>query len=158
MREAGEEIARRGGSASWHRADVRSAEDVEGLFRAVVERHGGIDVLVAAAGIARRTRFAELTWEEWRETFAVNVDGVFRYCQAALEPMRKWGRGAIVVIGSVAGWTGGMKGLAGMAQQVPLGRLGGPPDLVGAAVYLASPASGYVTGTVLTVDGGLTVG
>lgn len=36
----------------------------------------------------------------------------------------------------------------------PMGRLGEPDDLVGAALYLASPASKFVTGTVLPVDGG----
>jgi len=38
--------------------------------------------------------------------------------------------------------------------RTPLGRWGAPGDLVGAVIYLASPASDYVTGTVLYVDGG----
>ena len=38
--------------------------------------------------------------------------------------------------------------------RIPAGRWGEPQDLVGAAVYLASPASDYVNGSVLTVDGG----
>jgi len=37
---------------------------------------------------------------------------------------------------------------------VPLGRWGDPKDLIGAAVYLASDASGYVTGRTIHVDGG----
>ena len=39
-------------------------------------------------------------------------------------------------------------------ERIPAGRWGAPEDLAGAAVYLASPASNYVTGTVMTVDGG----
>jgi 2-dehydro-3-deoxy-D-gluconate 5-dehydrogenase len=39
-------------------------------------------------------------------------------------------------------------------ERIPAGRWGRPEDLAGAAVYLSSPASNYVTGTVLTVDGG----
>ncbi len=39
-------------------------------------------------------------------------------------------------------------------ERIPAGRWGQPHDLVGAAVFLASPASNYVTGTVITVDGG----
>jgi 2-deoxy-D-gluconate 3-dehydrogenase len=39
-------------------------------------------------------------------------------------------------------------------ERIPAGRWGKPEDLAGAAVYLASAASDYVTGTVLTVDGG----
>jgi NAD(P)-dependent dehydrogenase (short-subunit alcohol dehydrogenase family) len=38
--------------------------------------------------------------------------------------------------------------------RVPLGRHGQPEDVVGAVVYLASPAAAYVTGQVLVVDGG----
>jgi 2-deoxy-D-gluconate 3-dehydrogenase len=39
-------------------------------------------------------------------------------------------------------------------DRIPAGRWGEPEDLAGAAVFLASPASDYVTGTVLVVDGG----
>jgi 2-deoxy-D-gluconate 3-dehydrogenase len=39
-------------------------------------------------------------------------------------------------------------------ERIPAGRWGQPEDLAGAALFLSSPASDYVTGTVLTVDGG----
>ncbi|MFP5228379.1 MAG: glucose 1-dehydrogenase [Acidobacteriota bacterium] len=39
-------------------------------------------------------------------------------------------------------------------ERIPAGRWGDPEDLAGAAVFLAAPASDYVTGTVLVVDGG----
>jgi 2-deoxy-D-gluconate 3-dehydrogenase len=39
-------------------------------------------------------------------------------------------------------------------DRIPAGRWGSPTDLVGAAVFLASPASDYVSGHVLAVDGG----
>ena len=39
-------------------------------------------------------------------------------------------------------------------ERIPTGRWGQPEDLAGAALYLCSPASNYVTGTVVTVDGG----
>tara|TARA_B110000208_G_C11747038_1_gene422096 strand:- start:691 stop:1506 length:816 start_codon:yes stop_codon:yes gene_type:complete len=42
-----------------------------------------------------------------------------------------------------------------LAASAPLGRVGAPCDLAGAAIYLASPAASWVTGTVLRVDGGL---
>jgi NAD(P)-dependent dehydrogenase (short-subunit alcohol dehydrogenase family) len=40
----------------------------------------------------------------------------------------------------------------------PLGRIGRDEDMAGAAVYLASRAASYVTGVILPVDGGITLG
>jgi len=42
-----------------------------------------------------------------------------------------------------------------LLKQIPLGCLGQSDDIAGAALYLASPAARYVTGQVLTVDGGM---
>jgi gluconate 5-dehydrogenase len=47
---------------------------------------------------------------------------------------------------------------APLLAQTPLGRFGGDADIVGAAVFLASPASAYVTGQSLVVDGGYLAG
>jgi NAD(P)-dependent dehydrogenase (short-subunit alcohol dehydrogenase family) len=41
-----------------------------------------------------------------------------------------------------------------MEQLTPMGRLGNEGELMGAVIYLASPAASYVTGAVLPVDGG----
>ena len=41
---------------------------------------------------------------------------------------------------------------------VPWGRTGTPEDLMGATIFLASPASDYVTGQILYVDGGMLAG
>ena len=43
-----------------------------------------------------------------------------------------------------------------IARTVPLGRVGGDTELMGAAVFLLSPAASYFTGQVLAVDGGMT--
>ncbi len=71
-----------------------------------------------------------------------------------------------ITVNAVApGWidTDMTAGLPEAARQaalarVPLGRMGRPEDIAQAVLYLAGPAASYVTGTVLVVDGGLTMG
>ena len=44
-----------------------------------------------------------------------------------------------------------------IVQSCPLGRIGEPEDMAGIAIYLASRAGAYVTGTVIPVDGGISI-
>jgi len=48
--------------------------------------------------------------------------------------------------------------LRAVTRHAPLQRIGEPHEIAGAAVFLASPASTYVTGQTIVVDGGSTVG
>ena len=48
--------------------------------------------------------------------------------------------------------------LAGNLRQCPLGRIGEPDDIAGAVVFLASDAARFMTGQVMVIDGGVTIG
>ena len=43
-----------------------------------------------------------------------------------------------------------------IVERIPLGRVAEPKDVVGAALFFASPASDFVTGQILYLDGGIT--
>jgi gluconate 5-dehydrogenase len=45
---------------------------------------------------------------------------------------------------------------AGLVSRIPLGRVGGTDDIVGPAIFFCSDAASFVTGQILTIDGGLT--
>jgi gluconate 5-dehydrogenase len=73
----------------------------------------------------------------------------------------KWGRHGITVNAIAPGWfpsemSQGVLDAHGdeLIARIPLGRFGGPNDLKGAVLFLASAEAGYVTGQTLVVDGG----
>jgi len=77
----------------------------------------------------------------------------------------EWAARGVRVNALVPGWVGTEMTRAfhgdpavseGLLSQVPAGRWGEPEDVVGAAVYLASDAARFVTGSCLTIDGGMT--
>jgi gluconate 5-dehydrogenase len=75
----------------------------------------------------------------------------------------KWGRYRIRVNAIAPGFfptrmTGKVLGRlqAGLEPRIPLGRIGAPGEIKGAAVFLASDAAAYITGHTLVVDGGMT--
>ncbi|MGH7820513.1 MAG: SDR family NAD(P)-dependent oxidoreductase, partial [Candidatus Binatia bacterium] len=92
-------IRRAGGEASARPADVTKAKEIESVVRDS-SRYGGLDVVVAGAGIGRFVRFEDLTEEEWNRTIAVNLTGVFLTCKAAIPLLLERGRGSIVTIAS----------------------------------------------------------
>lgn len=88
-------------------ADVTDRGAVDAAFEAARAAHGPVAILVNNAGAAEATPFVKLTYEAWRRTLAVNLDGVFHCCQAALPDLLAAERARIVTIASVAGLRGG---------------------------------------------------
>lgn len=82
--------------------DVSDEAHCSALAAAAVDTYGGLDILVANAGVEVFGSAAEIDLDQWRDVLRVNLDGVLLSARAALNPMRARGGGAIVVLGSVA--------------------------------------------------------
>lgn len=95
-----------GAEAEGRRVDVSSRDDVELLFKDVMDRHGRVDVLVNNAGITRDTLLMRMSEEDWDAVLAVNLKSVFNCTRAVVQPMMKQRRGRIVSISSVVGQIG----------------------------------------------------
>jgi NAD(P)-dependent dehydrogenase (short-subunit alcohol dehydrogenase family) len=63
--------------------------------------------------------------------------------------------GAVAAIGEAFGDFSGVEVEAEFASMVPLGRIATPQELKGLALLLASPASSFMTGTTIPIDGGI---
>ena len=86
--------------------DLRDLVSIRTAVDSVVERHGGIDVLVNNAGIGTNHDALDATEEEWDEVLDVNLKGLFFACQAAGRHMVRRGYGRIVNMSSQAGHVG----------------------------------------------------
>jgi NAD(P)-dependent dehydrogenase (short-subunit alcohol dehydrogenase family) len=67
---------------------------------------GGLDILVNNAGIALLKDIEATSLDEWRKVHAVNLEGPFLGCKAAIGAMRRRGGGSIVNVSSIAGMIG----------------------------------------------------
>lgn len=84
--------------------DVTDADDVEAMTAAALDRFGRIDVLINNSGIGGPSGpLWELSLDDWRETFAVNVEGVFLVTKTVIPHMIERGSGSVVMIGSITG-------------------------------------------------------
>jgi 3-oxoacyl-[acyl-carrier protein] reductase len=83
-------------------ADVSDFNAISDMVNSI----SGAGVLVCNAGIAMQKLFTDTTPEDWRRIFAVNVDGVYNACHAAIPYMvhEKWGR--IIIMSSMWGIRG----------------------------------------------------
>jgi len=84
--------------------DVTDEAQVQALFRAAEDRHGGVDVMVCNAGLGGTAEVAEMTDEQWHKVLDVTLTGTFRSNRAAVQHMYPRGRGVIVNNASVLGW------------------------------------------------------
>jgi len=98
--------------------DVADATGVDAAFAEVAAVLGGLDGLVAAAGIGDESGdVAATSLESWRRTLAVNLDGVFHASRAAVPLLREAGGGSIVHVASQLGLVGARGSVAYCASK-----------------------------------------
>ncbi len=100
-------IVQDGGTAAYTVGRPDDADDVRRVVEATVERFGGIDVLITAAGINHVHPITEYPLEEWEEVMDVNVKGTWLACKEAGRVMIEQRRGGkLILISSARGELG----------------------------------------------------
>lgn len=102
-RETADLVQALGRNAAVAIGDVARREDVSRGAEYLGQALGPINILVNNAGILRTAPFLETTDAQWRDTFGVNLDGTFYFCQAVLPGMIERRRGAVV---NMSSWVG----------------------------------------------------
>jgi 3-oxoacyl-[acyl-carrier protein] reductase len=93
------------GAVAWP-CDVRRPDELEALAAATAEGHGGIDVLVANAGVGAYGPFLELPPDQLEEMIDVNVKGTLYAVRAALPYLLESDEADLVTVASEAGRRG----------------------------------------------------
>tara|TARA_A100001037_G_scaffold222475_1_gene200334 strand:- start:452 stop:1270 length:819 start_codon:yes stop_codon:yes gene_type:complete len=101
-----DDIKQHGGQARFVVADLRKRSACERVVASAQKHFGGVDVLVNNAGVIHRANVADTTDEQWRDTFAANVDAVFHLSRAVVPLMRAKKKGVIVNVASDASLIG----------------------------------------------------
>jgi NAD(P)-dependent dehydrogenase (short-subunit alcohol dehydrogenase family) len=188
------------------RADVSVPDDIDTAFKNIDNIMGGVDILIANAGISVRKAFVDIDYSQWSKVLRVNLDGMFLCAQAAIERMKQQQSGVILFTASTNGFAGypyytdyntSKSGVINLAKtialecapwlrtnaicpgyvltpmqkaeytaemfdavnaRIPMGRHADPEEIAALFAFLASSEAKYITGTMITIDGGETAG
>ncbi len=106
LRDEGARVftAQRGGDGEFESvaADFTDPATAARVVETVVDRAGGLDVLVNNAGVMQEALIEDMSLDDWERTLAVNLTTPFMTIKAALPHLRKT-RGVIVNVGSIEG-------------------------------------------------------
>jgi hypothetical protein len=128
--ETAEEVRRHGRHAELRRLDLADLPGAADVVDELADALGGVDVLVNNSGTSRQGGMLELSYDDWRHTLAVDLDGAFLCAQLAARRMVEQGRGGrIVNVTSVhehtplsdgGAYTVAKHGLGGLTKQLAL--------------------------------------
>jgi 3-oxoacyl-[acyl-carrier protein] reductase len=90
------------------RCDIQRKGEIVKAVERVMKKFGGIDILVANAGIFEGKSITEVDVPDWDRMVEINLRGPFLFCQQVWPIMQKQGFGKIICVGSSAGKTGGV--------------------------------------------------
>ncbi|MGH7119835.1 MAG: SDR family NAD(P)-dependent oxidoreductase [Acetobacteraceae bacterium] len=100
------ELKQKGLTAHGVPGDVSQDADVRRVMDGAVNAYGGIDILVANAGVIPEADLSGATVELWDRTMATNARGMFLCCKHAADVMAARGKGAIVCLSSISAFAG----------------------------------------------------
>jgi 2-deoxy-D-gluconate 3-dehydrogenase len=149
--------------------DLRYRKDTKALVETV--QGTKIDILINNAGIANRGEVLVHTDEQWDETLEIDLTAPFILSRDIAKGMAERGYGKIIFTASMWSYLGGKNVIsytaaktalvrqdkerfAFISSRIPSGKWGKPEDLAGTTLFLSAPASDYVSGVVIPVDGG----
>ena len=107
--EVVEAIKKSGSDAMAHQTDVSKEDQVQGMFKAAVDKFGTVDIVVNNAGLQQDAAFDELTLDQWNRVINVNLTGNFLCAREAVREFKRRGMrpevskalGKIICISSV---------------------------------------------------------
>ena len=163
------------------KCDVAKPDEIDRLAKAVKLQCDRLDILVNCAGIWQTYILEDITPENYKQVFDTDTGSVI-FMTKAFMPMLIQSHGNIINVASIGGLQSHIAGrsqylygapdvrvnclipgptdtpiyhnrdFSWVPDQIPMGTLGEPQDAAGAALFLAT--SEYITGAMLTVDGG----
>ncbi|EPQ51184.1 NAD P-binding protein [Gloeophyllum trabeum ATCC 11539] len=151
-------------------ADVSNEKEVKDMIDTVANELGGLDAMVANAGVVVNKPILDTSADEWDRLMSINAKGTFLCYKYAAEQMIKQGRGGrIVGTPEAAAYSASKFAVRGLTQSAAqewgkhgitqkattaTGTLGTPQDVAGLVSYLVSDAARFITGQSIIIDGG----
>lgn len=104
------ELSDGGATVSAFAADVTKLSDMEAMAKAAVDRHGGLDVLCANAGIFPQAKIEEMSPENWDDVMSTNLKGTFLAIKACVPHLKQSRQGRVIITSSITGPVTGYPG------------------------------------------------